>query len=369
MHLAEVLSLRPVPGAAVFLELTRRCPLHCAHCGSRSTMASPENAAELFTRFTDSFTPQDHPRLVLMTGGEPLIRPALVQEIGQRCAELGTSTFLLTGMFFARRGLIPPAIARALEPIDHVSASLDVFHEREVPRAHVFAALDQLLGDGKHVSLHLVGEREGDPYLEDLIEDVRATFGDAVPMLVNTLRSVGRAAEWMGPDAVDAPPADPVPQPCAMAAWPVVSAEGRIVACCNQQVIEGPVPRHLLLGDAACDGWPAVRDRSIASPALRALRTLGPIVLQAQLHGGIPVRCDGYCDACRSLGDEPSLGELCESLFGQPGMSLVETEIVRMRHDAGAVTFARHHGAPAYAELVALGAPDSPREAVTEGVP
>ena len=43
MHLMEVLELRPVPGAALFLAVTRRCPLSCAHCSTNSMLSSEEH--------------------------------------------------------------------------------------------------------------------------------------------------------------------------------------------------------------------------------------------------------------------------------------------------------------------------------------
>ena len=75
MHLVELLSLRPVPAAGVYLTLTRRCPLTCAHCSTNSMMDSEEHAADLFLRFAESLTPTDHPGVLALTGGEALLRP------------------------------------------------------------------------------------------------------------------------------------------------------------------------------------------------------------------------------------------------------------------------------------------------------
>ncbi|NEE37348.1 radical SAM protein, partial [Streptomyces sp. SID7982] len=73
------------------------------------------------------------------------------------------------GAFPGRRsGAIPPAILRAIRSVDHFSASLDIHHEREVPRADVFRALHLVREEGVAVSLHLTGTGASDPYLADL---------------------------------------------------------------------------------------------------------------------------------------------------------------------------------------------------------
>src|SRR6188508_1920112 len=134
LHLVELLALRPVPAAGVSLALTRRCPLSCAHCATRSTMSSEEGPAELFVGFVDSFGPDDRPEVLAISGGEAFLRPALVRELAERASLVGCRTMALSGMFWASERRIPPAIRRAIDALDHFSVSLDVFHELEVRR-------------------------------------------------------------------------------------------------------------------------------------------------------------------------------------------------------------------------------------------
>src|ERR1700712_1959799 len=102
MHIAEMLGRRPVPTAGLFLSLTRGCPLTCAPCSTNSMMSSEEHDEQIFRRFVDTFTVEDHPELVWLTGGEPLLRPALVLDLVAACHRVGTRVAIITGLYYAR---------------------------------------------------------------------------------------------------------------------------------------------------------------------------------------------------------------------------------------------------------------------------
>lgn len=309
MHLMELLAERSVLGGGVFLSLTRRCPLSCAHCSTRSELTSEESDAEPYRRFVASFTPDDHPGTLVLTGGEPLLRPALVRELADTAKAAGTRVAMISGMFFARQPTMPPAIEAAIGAVDHLIASLDAFHDEEVPRAAVLSTLETVRRNGTEVSIQLAGFGPDDPYLVAAIGDVRRTFDDEVPMLVAEVHPVGRAATWL--DAPRSVHREVTPNPCTMAAWPVVAFDGTVVACCNQQAIDGPTPSHLRLGHTATDGWPAVRARHATDPTLRGIRTLGPRYLDKRFSTR-PARCSGECDTCLTLTreeDRPTLAE------------------------------------------------------------
>lgn len=249
MELAELVGLRPVPCAGLLVMLTQRCPLACAHCSTSSTPRGTDQDAADLLRFINSCGPTDRPELVLLTGGEPLLIPELVRELATSARAVGTRSALLSGMFFAREGRIPERVLRAITAVDHFSASIDAFHEREVARADVLRALATVLDAGIPVSLHITGTGPDDPYLADLTGEVRRTFGDTVPMLVNEVRAVGRAAAWADPARVTATATPGAamesaggPLPCAMAAWPVVAADGTVLACCNQETVDRRPP-------------------------------------------------------------------------------------------------------------------------------
>ncbi|GAA4666471.1 hypothetical protein GCM10023347_18840 [Streptomyces chumphonensis] len=367
MELAELMALRPEPAAGLLMMLTRRCPLSCAHCSTDSTMAAGGPDPDRLLRFVGSFTPQDRPDVLMMTGGEPLMMPELSAELAVRARRAGTRSALLTGAFFARgaargasraREVIPTRVRRAIDAVDHLSVSVDAFHEREVARADVFRVVREVLESGTSVSLHLVGTDPLDPYLAETTAAVRRAFEDRVPMLVNTVRPVGRAAGRPGTRPPVAAPLDPLRSaPCSMAAWPVVTADGTVVACCNQDVVDRrPVPAHLLLGHVAEDDWGAVRGRTLASPVLRSVRSGGPLRLLAR-HGGPAARAAGEagtCAGCRALPEHPEALAGAARVASGPAGALLDRRAARRRREAGPVAYVRRHGCAAYADLVAL---------------
>ena len=351
MELAELVGLRPVPCAGLLLTLTRRCPLSCAHCSTSSTMTGEEPDAGQLLRFVGSFTAEDCPEAVLLTGGEPLLLPGLVRELAARIRTGGSRTVLLSGMFFARDGRIPPPVLRAIGAVDHFSASLDAFHEREVARADVFRAVRQILDSGTPVSFHLAGAGPEDPYLGDVTGAIRREFADRVPMLVNEVRPVGRAAAWAAATAHH--PDTGRALPCAMAAWPVVAFDGAVLACCNQQTVDRrPAPAHLLLGHVAEDDWATVRRRSLTSPVLRMVRAVGPAHLYGRYAPGTG-EC-GYCAGCRSLPDHPDVVAGAVRDGSGPVGELLDRAAARAQTAAGPVDLLRRYGCAPYAELVAL---------------
>ena len=351
MELAELVGLRPIPGAGLLVTLTRRCPLRCAHCSTSSTMAGEEPSAQELLQFVGSFRAADRPEVVLLTGGEPLLLPGLAQELATRARAAGARSVLLSGMFFARDGRMPASIMRAIESVDHFSASLDAQHEREVPRADVFRVLRRVLDAGIAVSVHLTGLGPQDPYLADVTSAIRREFDDRVPMLVNEIRAVGRAASWATATAQRADGGRAAP--CAMAAWPVVAFDGSVLACCNQRVVDHrPAPPHLLLGHIAEDDWASVRRRSLTSPMLRMIRTVGPAHLRERYAGTSGE--SGYCEGCRSLSTRPDVvAGATRDASGLVG-ELLDREAARMQAEAGPVALMRRYGCAPYADLVAL---------------
>ncbi|MGH8656761.1 MAG: radical SAM protein [Gammaproteobacteria bacterium] len=315
---------------------------------------SNEPPAGLFTRFVDTFVPGCRPEVLAMSGGEAMLRPKLVRQLAERATEVGTRATALSGLFFARSRQIPPAIKVAIKALHHFSASIDVFHEREVPRTDVFRVLESVLNEGIDVSLHVVGQHAADPYLDDLIDDVQRAFNSRVPMLVNVVSYFGRARSWLssrksvGQYEIEA-------NPCAMAAWPVVGWDGTIVACGNDDALY-KVPAHLRLGHASTDDWATVRTRTLASKMMRAIRLFGPEYL-ADRHLDGAVGCNGYCNTCMKLSGNPAIQTQVQNLMAKPSTAVIEEQVSALQRRAGALAFARRYGVPRYAELAALGAP------------
>src|SRR4051812_21070573 len=110
MDLVEIIAARPVPGAGLIVTVTNRCPMSCAHCSSSSTMAAGGPREADLLRFVRTFDTETRPNVLLMTGGEPLLRPRLVTELARSARRAGARSAVLTGAFFARGGALPDQI-------------------------------------------------------------------------------------------------------------------------------------------------------------------------------------------------------------------------------------------------------------------
>lgn len=324
MHLSEILALRHVPGAGIFLALTRRCPLSCGHCSTSSKTTSEEAEAGPYVRLVESFTSSCRPEVLALTGGEPLLRASLVQRLVRQARSVGTRSYLLTGAWFAQREQWPEAVIRAIDMVDHLAVSIDRFHEAEVPRRGTYALLHHRLASGRAASLQAVGDGPDDPYLHQLCEEVRREFDDRLPVLVGAVGANGRAKGWLRRPVQTERPVEI--EPCHMASWPVVDFRGNVVACCNQDVVDGPAPEHLRLGAADVDGWPELRRRLEQRPHLRAIRTAGPRMLGAEWCG----RATGeqtVCEACRSLPFDAATEARVEQALGTPLWKAVDIQL------------------------------------------
>jgi pyruvate-formate lyase-activating enzyme len=313
MHLSDVLSARARPCAGVYLAITRRCPLSCAHCCSDSYAQSEEYSADIFLNFVSSMDRQNRPDFLFLTGGEPLLRPGLVRMIADRVGTAGTKVVLGSGFFFANALKPSKPIQRALDAVDHVTVSIDVFHEKEVPRANVFRVVKELLRRKKSVSFQIVGFNESDPYLVDVTREIELTFGTEVPALVGKIGPRGRGKRLLGQDEEQ----DEQMGRCAAAAWPVVTYDGTVVACCNYDVVGSMRSPHLVLGHAGTDSWSSIRDRALSSPALRAIRLYGPMEI-ARVQAGSSSGCRGYCSTCRSLSKSDNLESVARRMLSGP---------------------------------------------------
>jgi len=311
-------------------------------------------------QFVEGFSRENRPAIVSLTGGEPLLRPDFVKSISKLCNAVNTRVHLLTGLFFARSSRIPAPINDALRSIDHMAASLDRFHERELSRERVFFALDAVLEMGKEVSLQILGYDESDPYLDDVVADVTTRFGDRVPMLISSVRAIGRGRNLeilkrRSPSKVGESglSADSI-SPCSMAAWPVICSDGRITGCCNQEVVDGLRVEHLTLGHVATTNWSLIRHKMSVDPVLRCLRAVGPRFLGERTGTGYS---DSYCHACHRLSDREDVKETVGSTIPAPLLEVIE-ELAVARFDddnARATGFADEYGVSRFAHLATLG--------------
>lgn len=367
MHLSDLLAKRFEVGAGLFLMITRRCPLHCAHCFTESTLDSPKGSPQMFLSLVRGFNRDTAPRVILISGGEPLLDPVLVERLARTARRAGTATYVLTGGFFGRTRKPSPRIADALLSVDHAAFSIDAWHEDEIPRESVFQVMRWLRTQDKDVSVQTVvppGDR-GQDYIDALIGEVRDRFEDQVPILVGTLSYKGRAEKLAKAAAVPQGLHQPVfvrRGACVLANWPLVSHTGVVSTCCNQDVVDSRRPQHLIIGDAVHEEWPAIHSRLKGSPVARIIRTGGPDLLASTVNVDVSA-AGSFCSRCQHIDLEDEEKRACAARVQEPGFARLERAVSGMLEAAGASGFARDYGDAQYAHLATLGAATTPEAA------
>jgi pyruvate-formate lyase-activating enzyme len=289
MDLESLMALRRHPNAGLYVALTQRCPLHCAHCSTNSTPHAPyAPSADALAAFFASMTATDHPEVVLFTGGEPLLRAALLRRLAGQARAVGARVYVITGGYWVARP--PRAVQDALEAVDILTFSYDRFHAPEVPRPALFDAIAEARRRGISVAIQTVRDPAAPEFTDEFLADVGARFDGDVPVFVSGLSPYGRAHE-LGRGSVDDSGHD---CPCLVASWPVIAYTGWIVACCQHEVVDSiSPPRHLVLGRLGANSYPEIAAANLSRASLRAVRSLGPAVF---CSGGAPT--GAYCAPC-----------------------------------------------------------------------
>lgn len=164
------------PLRQLFWECTLCCNLHCRHCGSdcRQSAAVPDMPATDFLRVIDSLTPHVHPHevIIIIIGGEPLVRPDL-EEVGLQLYQRGYPWGIVSNGF----ALTPERLQRLLQAGMHaMTISLDGFgddHNWMRGQAESFERAWRaicMLADEKQLAWDVVTcvNRRNYPYLEEL---------------------------------------------------------------------------------------------------------------------------------------------------------------------------------------------------------
>ena len=285
-----------------------------------------------------------------LTGGEPLIRPDLIADLAEEAHNSTTAVCCITGMFFAKSNNISHSIWNAIKKIDHLTVSIDIYHEMQIERKVIFKVLHQIIDEGVDISIQTTGTGKDDPYLLNLIDEIKNEFNEKVPIDVSLIREIGRGKSLNLSHTKEKEISNfknYTIEPCSLAAWPVVAFDGNIVGCCNQIVVRpGPRPSHLVLGNIKETDWDALQNRVINNSVLRALRTYGPYQLLQDNK-----KCEGYCESCYKLGTLESQREI-ESLMSKPSSKFVEKYIQSVFES---MSFLDSYGIPEFSNLFNLG--------------
>jgi hypothetical protein len=289
LTLAQADRIRAQPHRAVLLYLTDRCPVGCAHCSVSALPRGPgpdsSGGPALVERLVDELCAMTHIRLVGISGGEPFMERRVLSAVTAKLETAGKQMVLYTSGNWGRDDGTAPGWTRAvLARASCVVLSTDSYHAAHIPEARYLAALRAAASAGSWVAVQVLGTPAQTAEAERLLT---AAFGTSWPQRAE-IRSTallphGRAdpsspASRLRPD----PPAGQGTRPgrpsapCRLALAPVVRYDGRITACCNEDVVTGHGPAAL----QASAREPGELRASLLSmrrdPFLRAITGAGP---------------------------------------------------------------------------------------------
>lgn len=279
MRLCEIDRIRAQHHRAALLYLTDRCPVGCAHCsvGALPRGVRPPDPA-LTALLADGLCAIDEIRLVGISGGEPFVERRLLERVTTRLAEAGKQLVLYTSGNWGRDdGTVPGWTRDVLARAACVVLSTDSYHAAHIPEPRYLAALRAAAGAGAWVAVQVIdtpGQKA------EAVRLLSAAFGpswaDTAEVRGTPLLPHGRAARLTRPRL--ARPARSF-GPCRLLGAPVVRYDGRVTACCNEEVVTGRGPSAL---QATARNDQELREALAAmrrDPFLSAMRTLGPRVL------------------------------------------------------------------------------------------
>ena len=144
---------------------TLRCPISCTHCllsctpGRGDTM-SPELARTWTAEFIElGFSP------ICLTGGEPFLRPKVLEAVSRVCGERSTPLVLQTNGFWAKSIAGGRSLLARIPFVTQIGFSVDYAHLRFIPRETIENALSLSYERGIEnlslsISYQTIGEQE-----------------------------------------------------------------------------------------------------------------------------------------------------------------------------------------------------------------
>lgn len=341
---ADLLALQRQAWTGLVFSITRRCPLSCTHCITRSgpdpslpllpLPLADQWAAELPTLQARGLT---H---ISFTGGEPLLAVKAVQRLSSAAAHAGIANFVVTSAAWASS---PSAAARMVErlpAVSHWDIGYDDFHAAQMPASRLTDAVAALEDAGASYTVRVcVAEGSSSAALDRVAQRV----GPRGQFLVQSVRAIGRADTvpvQMSRDRAGLPR-----RPCVSTGL-FVRADGTTGPCCSGLAYEATGSHPFDYGDASEPGgllraWRRWHDDSL----LRMLRLVGFPALEGWIaEQGSPIRPQPRdpCEACVGLWrSDPALGPQLARRAAQPSVqeqldgveAALYGEVWRQHHD------------------------------------
>src|SRR5574342_657843 len=307
-----------VPGAQLSLMVTRRCNMQCGHCSVESGPGVKTEPSEAdLLRYVREAAAARVPAIRL-TGGEPMLRPAVVLRLVAECRRHDISVGMTTNGLW---GGSPTAARRQLRSLRRagltaLTVSYDRYHApyKSLEAAvHIVRAAAEVQMD---VNINVVRAASDEELAE--VAGRFAGFPNA-RLRFYDLQRVGRAREL--------PAASLRAETggfCSGCAFPQVTDDGRLIACSGPSYFS-PLTSPLQVGSLAGATLGTLLDRHRLDPILDTIRTFGPNRLREELTAlpgfeRFPFRARylGMCDLCLHVNSDPAAVAALRERLSEP---------------------------------------------------
>ncbi|HVU36070.1 MAG TPA: radical SAM protein [Opitutaceae bacterium] len=281
------------------LLLTLQCPATCLHCGTNS---SPTHRAAMSPALARAaiFAAARRNLPLVLSGGEPMLRPTLVLELAQLARASGIAVAVSSNAYWAAdlrsaRALVGRLAAAG---VDALLLSTDVFHAAFVPWRRVEHAARAARELGLKCQIALPS-RPNDRFTKRL--ERRFAAIDGVVVRRHPISATGRAREL--PAAMfEAGVHD---RACDTIGELAILPDGRVLACCAGSI---DLPSAAPLSGRSDEDLDAAIARFQGDPLLREIQEQGPLRAAVWEHGRrrdfVPLSVLAFpdlCSACRCV--------------------------------------------------------------------
>ncbi|MFP3945033.1 MAG: hypothetical protein ACLFWF_14140, partial [Alphaproteobacteria bacterium] len=246
--------------------------------------------------------------LVVLSGGEPFLKRERLAAVLEALHANGLKAGITTSASWA------PTEARArqmleslkYEVISELAFSADRHHLPFLSLEHVKNGINAALSLGIAVNAFICLDGEKDDFLDRFRAEMGPEIMERIGVRLANTHVAGRAARRREFEAIRRPvPFEDLPdQVCNSPAAPAITPEGRLMACCGDNMADAENWPALQLGDVRQDDYGAMLDDADRDLLIQALRVFGPkhlagIAIEAGALRPPEADSRNICDICR----------------------------------------------------------------------
>ncbi len=279
-----------------------QCKARCRHCFiPADKRRSSRFERRVLERALD--TAPKNLKIVGLTGGEPFDHMRRFMAVLRAIKTSGrVATVVTNGLWAREAGDIRGTLKRSLDlGLVGLAVSLDDYHRPRLEVEQIRHVLESAREIGLAVHIKAVGRRSLS--LVSKLEATGVMYGQEKPHSSFDLERVG-PAEGLKKDLTSKPELGH----CKGAMEPMVTPDGKVLACCSPRLFSFNGP-PLVLGNVLKESLDVILQRASRSYLLGAVAALGPGGLVKLLGRKIPRTRDTRCSLCTSILTKPELVE------------------------------------------------------------